>query len=137
VLIREVMTESVVTAAPERTVREIAELMRERNVGSVVLVDDNAVVDAQAGRDCQLGVRRDAHAHDDRLRLDEADAVETYARDPPAAAILTTSEALVSPSGITALAEPSSGVYPSGEALVTSSLPMLPPAPARFFIQDH
>jgi CBS domain-containing protein len=38
VLIREVMTESVVTAAPERTVREIAELMRERNVGSVVLV---------------------------------------------------------------------------------------------------
>jgi len=40
VLIREVMTESVVTAAPERTVREIAELMRERNVGSVVLVDD-------------------------------------------------------------------------------------------------
>ena len=45
VLIREVMTESVVTAAPERTVREIAELMRERNVGSVVLVDD-----ARAGR---------------------------------------------------------------------------------------
>ena len=33
------MTEPVVTAAPERTVREIAEPMRERNVGSVVLVD--------------------------------------------------------------------------------------------------
>ena len=32
------MTGEVVTAAPERTVREIAELMRERNVGSVVLV---------------------------------------------------------------------------------------------------
>ena len=44
VLIREVMTESVVTAAPERTVREIAELMRERNVGSVVLVDDSRPV---------------------------------------------------------------------------------------------
>src|SRR4029079_16073033 len=34
------MTEAVVTAAPERTVREVAELMRERNVDSVVLVDD-------------------------------------------------------------------------------------------------
>ena len=39
VLVREVMTESVVTAAPARSVQEIAELMRERNVGSVVLVD--------------------------------------------------------------------------------------------------
>jgi CBS domain-containing protein len=39
VRIREVMTESVVTAGPEATVREVAELMRERNVGSVVLVD--------------------------------------------------------------------------------------------------
>lgn len=39
-LIRDVMTESVVTATPERSVREVAELMRERNVGSVVLVDD-------------------------------------------------------------------------------------------------
>ncbi len=29
--IREVMTESVVTAAPERTVREVAELMRKRS----------------------------------------------------------------------------------------------------------
>lgn len=33
------MTESVVTAPEAATVREIAELMRERNVGSVVLVD--------------------------------------------------------------------------------------------------
>jgi CBS domain-containing protein len=44
VLVRDVMTESVVTAAPERTVREIAELMRERNVGSVVLVEDRRPV---------------------------------------------------------------------------------------------
>jgi CBS domain-containing protein len=35
----DVMTESVVTAPEAATVREIAELMRERNVGSVVLVD--------------------------------------------------------------------------------------------------
>lgn len=37
--VRDVMTESVVTAPEAATVREIAELMRERNVGSVVLVD--------------------------------------------------------------------------------------------------
>jgi CBS domain-containing protein len=37
--IREVMTESVVTAPPDAPVRQVAELMRERNVGSVVLVD--------------------------------------------------------------------------------------------------
>ena len=37
--IRDVMTESVVTAPEAATVREVAELMRERNVGSVVLVD--------------------------------------------------------------------------------------------------
>jgi CBS domain-containing protein len=40
VLIREVMTESVVTAEPQQSVRSVAELMRERNVGSVVLVTD-------------------------------------------------------------------------------------------------
>src|ERR671927_469208 len=37
--IREVMTESVVTASADAPVREIAEIMRERNVGSVVLLD--------------------------------------------------------------------------------------------------
>jgi len=37
--IRDVMTEGVVTAALAASVREVAELMRERNVGSVVLVD--------------------------------------------------------------------------------------------------
>jgi CBS domain-containing protein len=40
VLIRDVMTESVVTAPSSAAVREVAELMRERHVGSVVLVDD-------------------------------------------------------------------------------------------------
>ncbi|MEA2297441.1 MAG: hypothetical protein QOF77_377 [Solirubrobacteraceae bacterium] len=33
------MTASVVTAPPAATVREVAELMRDRNVGSVVLAD--------------------------------------------------------------------------------------------------
>ncbi len=43
-LIREVMTESVVTASPHCTVREVAEIMRERNVGSVVLVEDDRLI---------------------------------------------------------------------------------------------
>jgi CBS domain-containing protein len=37
--VSEIMTSSVVTASPEEAVREIAVLMRDRNVGSVVLVD--------------------------------------------------------------------------------------------------
>jgi len=39
VRIRDVMTESIVTASMSASVREVAELMRERNVGSVVLVE--------------------------------------------------------------------------------------------------
>src|SRR5919199_2364430 len=59
VLIREVMTESVVTAAPDRTVREVAELMRERNVGSVVLVSDAQPVGFVTDRDLTLSVIAD------------------------------------------------------------------------------
>ena len=39
-LLREIMTEHVVTASPATPVRAVAELMRDRNVGSVVLSDD-------------------------------------------------------------------------------------------------
>jgi CBS domain-containing protein len=38
-LLREIMTPSVVTAAPQTPLRQVAELMRDRNVGSVVLTD--------------------------------------------------------------------------------------------------
>ena len=55
-LIREVMTESVVTAAPDAAVREIAELMRERNVGSVVLVEDRQPVGFVTDRDLTVSV---------------------------------------------------------------------------------
>ncbi|MBJ7328976.1 MAG: CBS domain-containing protein [Solirubrobacteraceae bacterium] len=44
--IREVMTRSVVTAAVDAPVREVAELMRERSVGSVVLTDAAGAVAA-------------------------------------------------------------------------------------------
>jgi CBS domain-containing protein len=66
VIVREVMTESVVTAAPERTVREIAELMRERNVGSVVLVEDDAPVGFVTDRDLALSVVADGRDLGDR-----------------------------------------------------------------------
>jgi len=68
------MTESVVTAAPERTVREIAELMRERNVGSVVLVNDNAPIGFVTDRDLALSVIADGR--------DFGDHVEDHASSP-------------------------------------------------------
>ncbi len=58
-LIREVMTETVVTAPPERTVREIAEMMRERNVGSVVLIDGQRPVGFLTDRDLTVSVLAD------------------------------------------------------------------------------
>ena len=58
-LIREVMTETVVTAAPERTVREIAEMMRERNVGSVVLIEEQRPVGFLTDRDLTVSVLAD------------------------------------------------------------------------------
>jgi CBS domain-containing protein len=74
VLIRDVMTESVVTAAPERTVREVAELMRERNVGSVVLVNDNRPIGFVTDRDLALSVIADGR--------DFGDHVEDHASSP-------------------------------------------------------
>src|SRR5207302_1261087 len=45
--IREIMTASVVTAAPDAPAREVAALMRDLNVGSVVLLEE-------AGRPCGI-----------------------------------------------------------------------------------
>ena len=54
------MTEGVVTAQPSATAREVAELMRERNVGSVVLLDDGgAIVGFITDRDLALGALTD------------------------------------------------------------------------------
>ena len=58
-LIREVMTETVVTAPPERSVREIAEMMRERNVGSVVLIEEHRPVGFLTDRDLTVSVLAD------------------------------------------------------------------------------
>ena len=53
------MTETVVTAPPDRTVRQIAEMMRERNVGSVVLIDDQRPVGFLTDRDLTVSVLAD------------------------------------------------------------------------------
>jgi CBS domain-containing protein len=66
VRIRDVMTESVVTAAPDTSVREVAELMRERNVGSVVLVEGGRAVGFLTDRDLALSVLADGREPTDR-----------------------------------------------------------------------
>jgi CBS domain-containing protein len=53
------MTETVVTAPPERSVREIAEMMRERNVGSVVLIEGQRPVGFLTDRDLTVSVLAD------------------------------------------------------------------------------
>ncbi len=69
------MTESVVTAAPAATVREVAELMRERNVGSVVLIDsDGAPAAFVTDRDLAIGALTDGR--------DPTDPVEAHASSP-------------------------------------------------------
>jgi len=60
------MTTSVVVAPPEATVREVAELMRERNVGSVVLVDGDAPVGMLTDRDLAVGVVAEGRDPGDR-----------------------------------------------------------------------
>jgi CBS domain-containing protein len=59
VLVREVMTEAVVTADPSLPVRGIAILMRERNVGSVVLTDGTRPVGFITDRDVALCIVAD------------------------------------------------------------------------------
>jgi CBS domain-containing protein len=63
--IREVMTESLVTAPADAPVRQIAEIMRERNVGSVVLLDaDGEAVAFITDRDLAVSVLADGHGGD-------------------------------------------------------------------------
>jgi CBS domain-containing protein len=56
-LLREIMTPSVVTASPRTPLRQVAELMRDRNVGSVVLAEnDDRPVGIITDRDLAIGV---------------------------------------------------------------------------------
>ena len=101
VQIRDVMTAGVVTAPPTATVRQVAELMRERNVGSVVLVDEEA---ALAGfvtdRDLAIGALTDGR--------DPSDPVSVHASSP----VVT--------------AEPGMGVEEAAELMVRHGIRRLP-----------
>jgi CBS domain-containing protein len=67
VLIRDVMTESVVTASSSAAVRDVAELMRERHVGSIVLVDhDGNPEGIVTDRDLAVSVLADGRDPSDR-----------------------------------------------------------------------
>jgi CBS domain-containing protein len=67
VLVSEVMTGSVVTAAPGDSVQAVAGLMRERGVGSVVLVDNGGgPVGIITDRDIALSVVADGRPASDR-----------------------------------------------------------------------
>lgn len=66
-LVGEVMTEGAVTASPDTSVREVAGLMRSRNVGSVVLVAvDGRPVGFITDRDIVLSVVAQGRPWDDR-----------------------------------------------------------------------
>ncbi len=91
-VIREVMTEEVVTAAPERTVREIAELMRERNVGSVVIVRDDRPVGFVTDRDLAVSVIADGRDFGDRVADHASSPVVTAA---PAMSVEEAAELMV------------------------------------------
>ena len=69
------MTEGVVSASPRATVRQVAELMRERNVGSVVLVEkDGSISGFVTDRDLAIGALTDGR--------DPGDPVEAHASSP-------------------------------------------------------
>ena len=69
------MTEGAVSAPPTASVRQIAELMRERNVGSVVLVEeDGTLAGFVTDRDLALGALTDGR--------DPGDPVAAHASSP-------------------------------------------------------
>jgi CBS domain-containing protein len=73
-LIRDVMTETVVVADPGVTVHEIARLMRDRSVGSVVLVESGRPVGFITDRDLTMSVVAEGR--------DAFDAVSEHASTP-------------------------------------------------------
>ena len=89
------------SAAPTATVRQVAELMRERNVGSVVLVDqEGAIAGFVTDRDLALGALTDGR--------DPGDPVEAHASSP----VVT--------------AEPRMGVEDAAELMVRHGIRRLP-----------
>ena len=63
--IADVMTRSVVTAETTATLQQVGELMRDRNVGSVVIVDGDRPVGLMTDRDLALAVVADGVGPDE------------------------------------------------------------------------
>jgi CBS domain-containing protein len=74
VQISEVMTEGVVSAGSDTSLGEVAALMRDRNVGSVVILDGERPVGMITDRDLMLVVAADG--------VDKTRAVKPYAAQP-------------------------------------------------------
>jgi CBS domain-containing protein len=74
VRISEVMTEGVVTAATGDSLRRVGELMRDRNVGSVVVCESGRPVGVITDRDLALAVVAD--------EVDAADVAGSHASRP-------------------------------------------------------
>ncbi len=68
------MTQGVVTAASEDTLRHVGELMRDRNVGSVVVCEGDRPIGVITDRDLALAVVAD--------RVDAEDTVRSAASEP-------------------------------------------------------
>ena len=75
------MTESVVTATAASSVREVAELMRERNVGSVVLVEGGRPVGFVTDRDLTVSVLADGREPNDNAEDHASNPVVTVGPD--------------------------------------------------------
>jgi CBS domain-containing protein len=74
VRISEVMTQGVVTAQSDDTLRRVGELMRDRNVGSVVVCDGEMPMGVITDRDLALAVVAD--------QVDAGDEAGTHASRP-------------------------------------------------------
>jgi CBS domain-containing protein len=74
VRISDVMTQGVVTAGGEDTLRSVGELMRDRNVGSVVVCDGDRPIGVITDRDLALAVVAD--------RVDPDDLAQSHASTP-------------------------------------------------------
>jgi CBS domain-containing protein len=74
VRISDVMTHSVVSAPVDASIGRVAELMRDRNVGSVVILEHDRPVAVITDRDVALAVAADG--------VDRSEPVGTYATRP-------------------------------------------------------
>lgn len=60
--VRDVMTKSIVTVSPDTTIKEVAQLMQQHNVGAIPVVDNNGLTGIVTDRD--LVVRNIASGKD-------------------------------------------------------------------------